>query len=63
MTNDRMQGNGHKLLQGRFRLDMRKKFYMKGWLGIGTGCPRMWWTPPSPEVYKIHVDVASVVMA
>lgn len=51
------------MLQGRFRLDMRKKFYTKGFLGIGTGCPRMWWTPPSPEVYKIHVDVASVVMA
>ena len=37
VTSDRMQGNGVKLFQGRFRLDIGKHFFMERMAGIGTG--------------------------
>ena len=38
VTSDRMRGNGLKLCQGRFRLDIRKNFLLKEWSDIGIGC-------------------------
>jgi len=35
-------GNGFKLREGRFRLDIRKKFFTVGWWNTGTGCPETW---------------------
>jgi len=35
-----MRGNGLKLLQGRFRLDIRIKFFPER----ATGCPGRWWS-------------------
>lgn len=41
LTSDRMQGNGLKLYQGRFRLHVRKRF----WSGVGVSCLGKWRSP------------------
>ncbi|KAK4824440.1 hypothetical protein QYF61_015755 [Mycteria americana] len=44
VTSGRTRRNGLKLHQGRFRLDIRKNYLLKGWSSIGTGCPERWWS-------------------
>ena len=50
----------HLCLQqlGRFRLDIRKHFFLERVVMQWHSCPGWWCSPLSMEVFKNHVDVA-----